>query len=145
RQTTNIPRQLSQKSLPNVVRAQVSGGSAEEVDDEPDRGGHTETGNPEACDQTGRGEELHDREHPPPVAGESDAVEAGGNGPGRPEGQQPIAEDDDGEDDEGPDGIGEDGHSRLLTRVWTAMTSSRESVASVSVIVFAAHRKRMPR
>src|SRR5699024_3716787 len=109
------------------------------------RSSDLETGNPEACDQPGRSEELHDREHPPPVAGESDAVEAGGNGPRRPEGQQPIAEDDDGEDDDGPDGIGEDGHSGLLTRVWTAMTSSRESVASVSVIVVAAHRKRMPR
>src|SRR5699024_9446875 len=91
----------------DVVRAQVSGGSAEEVDDQPDRGGRTETGNPEACDQPGRSEELHDREHPPPVAGESDAVEAGGNGPRRPEGQQSITEDDDGEDDDGPDGIGE--------------------------------------
>jgi hypothetical protein len=81
RQTRSIPRQLSQKSLTDIVRPQVSGGSAEEVDDEPDRGGRAETGNPEACDQPGRGEELHDGEHPPPVAGESDAVEAGDNGP----------------------------------------------------------------
>src|SRR5699024_12263942 len=71
------------------------------------RSSDLETGNPEACDQPGRGEELHDGEHPPPVAGESDAVEAGGNGPRRPEGQQSITEDDDGEDDDGPDGIGE--------------------------------------
>lgn len=105
---------IEEQVAPEIVCSHVHGDCDEEVEDEARSGDDAESGDPDACDQSGRRSRLDGRHQPPVFAWPIDTSVALRDEGHRLHTQKAIDERDYRQQDDGPDGIRKEQHSNTV-------------------------------